>query len=1402
MRFFLLLSLVFCFGLRMNAQTASETEGCIPLTVTFTPPGGVSTYFWDFDNGVTSTNETPSTTYSQAGTFTVSFSETEGGPVLGTITINTFEKPTVAFVADTTFGCVPFDVVFTNNSQIPDGLTVNNYNWSFGDGNSSNLENPAHTYQDPGVFTVSLSANMNLPSCNVTTIESGLIEVSPGPDASFVTDPNPASACVPPLNVGITNETTSEEPVVSYEWDFGNGNNFTGTNPPSQVYQSDGNFPITLVVTDQIGCVDSVTQIVSIGEPLASFSLPDTVCLDQRYGIVNNGDVGIFNWTFDPTIEATFPNGNNAFPFVRFREAGPHDISLSVTTADGSCTGDTTITIFVDDPDPSFVSDPNYSCVQPFDISFEATSPDAVQWDWFFYDATTATGQTSMVTYIDTDSTIYSKNGRIDIPTTLVVTNPSGCRDTLVRLDTIYEPNALFMPDVIDGCAPLTVTFADSSDSREEIILWEFDYGDGTTDTFTNDDDHTHTYTEPGLYETVLTITNEAGCMDTSYVLEIEVGAPLDISFNGPGPLEICPGDTVLLESMIDPDDLENVDAWHFETDNGRSFHCFQEDALEWIFETETGAFDVNLTVEYNGCQNTITAEDYITVKGPIARIDYEIQCESPYDVIFRDSSYGATSVSWDFGDTTTSTMSELIHTYDDRGDYTVVLTAENASSGCPASTDTALVCVREIIADFELDSILCVGIPYNLIGDNSQDVDNDCWKGYEWSFDISGRPITTEKDTIPFFFNNSGDEVIQLVVEDINGCMDTTTIEATVYEVDANFEQDDDRICTNGTVPVNFTDLTEADTTIASWEWSFGSDEQNPSHIFTDNLGAGDSIIVTLNVQDVLGCPGTAMNTIYIYEPFSTIFTLPAGSDPNLCIGESLSFQGVDFTAEGSFLNFEWDFANGDMATGTPVSTTFNEAGQFNVVMTFTEDATGCTGQDSIAVTVQDFPEAAISFAQENDPIICGPTQIVFEGEDNTDDLSIFSWTGPENQTSFQINPQFGMPIGEHVIQLITSTVLAGCADTTSIDVTIVGPQGELVVSDSIICDGETITLSAENLVDVSSFEWDFGDGSTAVQDQTPVDHTYNVPATDTLEVTLTLTGDVESCVTPLTQDIYVTRVIADYTTDDGLFDYCSGIDIIFDNTSVDATVFDWDFGDGNTSMNANPTISYDTEGSYDVTLIARDPVSGCEDQITQTLTINDIPLFGYELDTICKRDTFQLMVDDDIIDLTPEELAQYTFQWSADFPSGTPFDSDTLAEPKIVATTDDDIDLSVIITDPDGCVGTLPITVPLFPLEDCIEIAVPNVFSPNGDGTNDFFNYVTNGIPEDGDITVLDLKIFNRWGQLVYDNNDPLNGWDGMYNGDPAPSDVYIYKMLLRVGTENRDVTFESTGDITLLR
>lgn len=85
-----------------------------------------------------------------------------------------------------------------------------------------------------------------------------------------------------------------------------------------------------------------------------------------------------------------------------------------------------------------------------------------------------------------------------------------------------------------------------------------------------------------------------------------------------------------------------------------------------------------------------------------------------------------------------------------------------------------------------------------------------------------------------------------------------------------------------------------------------------------------------------------------------------------------------------------------------------------------------------------------------------------------------------------------------------------------------------------------------------------------------------------------------------------------------------------------------------------------------------------------------------------------------------------------------------------------------------------------------------VPNAFTPNGDGINETFN------PKGQSITTFNMKIFNRWGEMLYETNDMLKGWDGTYNGEMSQQDVYIYKIKARGEIAG---LIEQDGTVTLI-
>lgn len=1430
------------------SQTASVTEGCAPLEVQFTPPAGQPSFFWTFQTGATSTLESPTNIFINPGTYEVEFRNVQDGPVIGTVTIQVYPEPVIELLTDTTEGCTPLLINFTADIDLASGLVVNEYEWVFGDGQTgSSAADVSHTYTDAGNFSPSLGIETNIESCNTTAIFTDLISVSTVEGVNFVTSPFPAESCEPPLEVTFFNFT--EDLGYTFEWNLGDGTTFNGYTPPAHTYDELGTFEVTLTVTDSNQCSGQISRLVEIGGPLADFIIPDTVCIMDSVVVFNISDEGLYHWETIPSTHYFYRPFTFEEGFL-FTEAGFQDITLTVTLPDSSCFSTVTKTIYVDDPDPSFESDPSYSCMAPLTVNYTPLSPDAVAWEWVLPDGSETTDQfpTADLEYPDEDP--FSEYGLKLYYTQLVVTNPSGCRDTLLTIDTLFRPDALFMPDVINGCAPLTVAFSDSSSSHEDIMNWYYDFGDGISVTLENSGDVLHLYEEPGSYDVQMSIVNEAGCVDTSYVVTIEVGGPIDIDFDA-DLTEICPGDTVQFNSLFDSED---IDAWHFETDDGRSFHCYGEEDLAWPFTTETGVYDVTLTVEYNGCYSTITKEDFITVNGPIARIDYEIDCDDPLEVMFRDSSYDATSVFWEFGDGQGSNNSFVDHEYFETGDYTVILTAFNENTGCAPSSDTAVVCVRNLQAAFTTDKDkYCLGVPMMLDASSSVDVNAHCGEGYTWFFENSSRPIITDTSYLEIPSQVPEEETIILVTTDINGCRDTVEHTVDVFNVTADFSFDDNTICAGSDFPTAFTDLSTGDTTIVSWEWTFGdgtsSGDQNPTHIFGNPVFSDSSYLVTLLVDDILGCEGSITYELDFYQPVSEIFTFPG--TPNICVGEEVDFTATDFTQQGSSLSYNWDFGNMQTSSNQSATITYNESGIYFVNLQFEEISSGCEGTANTLVNVQSYPEADFTTSVDGQGIICYPENIIFSDNSETEHPLSYFWDFGNDQNAVGANPAASFGKGTFTIVMIASTA-NGCTDTTSQQITLVGPEGDFFMDNNVICVGESITFQLIDTVDVSSYTWNFGDGSQE-SNVDPVTHAYEFtpPGGETV-ATLVLEGQDGACTYAVESPVFIRDPQADFLVNgiDELV-FCDG-DVNFTNTSSGADSFFWTFDNGQNSNDTDPFVTFNP-GEYDVTLIATDSQAGCSDTLTKQIILGNLPDVVMVEDTLCPGGTTILTIADPI--------ENGTYIWSP----GSFFE-DPFAETQEVML-DETMTFNVIVRDSTGCEGSddgvisviqplpwmdidtslcpsvtydpvipdndgfhiynwSPSPPPFSPetstefvltindilncnseqftygvsvFEGDSEYLIPNVFSPNGDEINDEFKAFYNEDFAD-QVEIIDFWVYNRWGQKVYHGSGPNAVWDGTYKGEPAQADMYIYKLQILLVCEGREVT--EYGEVTLLR
>ncbi len=1405
----------------LQAQTASITSGCAPLSVDFTGPGGLSDYFWDFQNGANSGETNPSAIFTDNGVYEVSLREGNGGPLIGTVTITVFARPELNFEVDTTAGCAPLSLSFNDASTIDGGITVTSYSWAFGDGGAAGGANPNYTYNNPGIYDVSLSIVTNQEGCNQTAVFEDVISVGGIQGLNFITNPNPAIVCDPPLTVFFANFTPVDG--ITFSWDFDNGNTFDGPNPPPEVYTESGQYEVTLTAMDDFGCTRTRTRPITVLSTELTSAVPDTVCLDEFIFYEDFVTADSVEWTWPAS--AIVGEDIAMQPFVIFTEPGPQQVGIrTLTETPILCVLDTTITIYVDQVLAEITADPTYTCENDITIDFGATSATNATFRWEYADGEGDTGPMVTHTYTYVDTLVYSMNGLNQYITTLIGTNPSGCMDTFFRADTIYAPNALFMPDVVNGCAPLTVTFSDSTASFEPVVSYTYEYGDGNSATFFNDDDHSYTFSDPGTYEVVLRIENDAGCRDTSYARVIEVGEPLDFTFTYDESI-LCVDDTIRY-TVNDPP--PEVDWYQFE----------EPDTLYAI---------------YNGCLSLSVNPDII-IEGPDVELSYEIDCEDPYRVNFTSEVFDATGVMWEFGDGATSTDLNPSHEYSVTGDFWVKVTALNSGTSCPPQVDSTLICIRDLSASFNMPERVCSGQMVDLDASTTVDVNGEfCAYGFTWFFENSSRPIMGNDTILPFTFTVPGQEIVTLVAKDINGCTDTISNVIDIYSITPDIEADDTFICSPATV--NFTDLTISDTTLVSWSWEFGDGATDDTPLQTthtyNNLPGNADIPVILTVEDAAGCQAVDTLLLQTYVPQSSII---ADVTPlNVCVGETINFSATQFTEGGSSLTFSWDFGN-EVVTGQTTSQTYPVAGSFPLTLSYFEVATGCPGTTVATVNVQDFPVAAFSSPVDDDEIICAPSQISFVNESTAGGSLNFSWDFGNGSFSNAPNPLATFQRGVYTVQLIASTSF-GCRDTISQEYELVGPVGDFTFAPDAICQGESVTFELLDTMDVSSFSWDLGDG-TVISDVNPLTHVYeNVPVLGNRPVVLTLRGADDACEIAITQDLLIRNVRADFSLGDNTDSLLCAGQYTLNNESVGADAFSWVLADGSSSDAFEPMFTIEP-GTYSITLAVEDETVGCTDTLTQTFTFSiptGIDAIG---ETICPGDTAQLRINGvednwsflwdpspDIIspptfrtvDVIPEMTSTY-FVTITDTIGCTVTDSATIVviqpyawedieatacpgeqllidrpdpdsnfvvswspaePPRFVGT--DDIDVTVQISDINGCFDDI-YTFFVESLSD--SIIVPNIFSPNGDGQNDEFRiYSQIDLSRTDLIQVEEFSVYNRWGQKVFSGSGADAIWDGRYNGKAAPSDVYIYRIVVDVPA-CQGTAQEFSGQVTLIR
>ncbi|MDX2135426.1 MAG: PKD domain-containing protein [Saprospiraceae bacterium] len=359
-------------------------------------------------------------------------------------------------------------------------------------------------------------------------------------------------------------------------------------------------------------------------------------------------------------------------------------------------------------------------------------------------------------------------------------------------------------------------------------------------------------------------------------------------------------------------------------------------------------------------------------------------------------------------------------------------------------------------------------------------------------------------------------------------------------------------------------------------------------------------------------------------------------------------------------------------------------------------------------------------------------------------------------------------------------------CNDTAFIEVDVFPPVNAdfSFTYDTCIAGPVNFTDLSSGIAGIRDWAWDFGVPGGVSVEQNPA-YRYAIPGNHPVRLRVT---DNNICSDVSTQTINWFPVPPLIILKPSSFIGCIPTEIFFDNlsTPIDSTYqIIWDFGDGTVQNGPiSPTHTYTVPGVYTVRVEITSPI-GCftSDDFSNLIRAEPSPTAGftYVPDTLLSNFNRTLQFIDKSLDAN---------RWFWDFGG---YDTSVEQNPSFTFPDTGAVCVTQIVTHPQGCKDSLT---RCFDIRPEVRWHMPNAFTPNGDGTNDTF--FGKGFMEGA--TGFVMTIWNRWGELVFETNNPDEGWNGRYmnTGGMSPQGVYVYLVTFK---GPRQEPFEFKGFVTLL-
>lgn len=1021
-------------------------------------------------------------TFTTAGSYTIPITiysaNTEGcGNVEDKEFTLTVSDPPTANFTFTPPGCVAEQVQFHDATV----TTKPNYHWYWdfddpgsGANNTSNLQDPVHLFSTAGPHNVRFSS-ITTPGCLSDTLQKTVI-VPANPSAAIIVNNN--SACQNSTSPGIS--IIGAGGVIPYIFSY----NINGG--PSIDKVSDGTGGA--IINVPTGTVGSFTYTLTN----VKNSAPGTICTTNLTGqavtvnvvplptgTISGGTAVCQNGTA-PTITITGANGTAPynFEYTINNGSGPGTTQTIVSNAAGIAT----ITAPV-----ATAGSVTYTLTG---VSYG--SPAAC--------VNLITGQAALVTVNP-------------LPTATISGDAELCLNATA-------PNVVFTG--AGGTAPYIFSYTINSGSGPGAVLTATSTGNTASVSVPAGTAGTYIYTLTGVKESSATSCQQVATGTAT----VKVNPKPTASFTAAGPY--CKDKTVTFNPAGSVSS-GSITSWVWDYGDGTGSHTLTTNAPFTVTYTTTGVKTATLkTISDKSCESIVATQTFTVSAGPSAGFIVPQVCLLDPFAQFTDTSKveapnTITTWAWNFGDPSatpgnpnTSSVPNATHTYSAVGPYTVGLTVTTAAGCSDFIQHTLVINGGNPVSDFTVNSASTCAIDTTIVT-NKSTIGSGSITRLEIYWDLANNPALFVTDNSPLLNSTykhgyptlTTDQNYTIRVRAYSGgvCFSDKDMVITVWATPhVVFSAIPDVCLNNG--PVQLTQGTETGGVAGTGVYS-GTGVSSTGLFNPITAGAG-TFTLKYKYTSAFGCVDSASQTIIVLAAPAAVF---AAGTPS-CAQNAVTFTQNSTSAAGSLAQWIWNFGGADEVhtDGNPVTHTFATAGTYPVTLTVVT-AGGCKStvtSQNVVVNANPVPAFGIGA-----PACLPAATISFTNTTPNISDNTYTWyfqypaLTPSSTSIASAQYTYTAP-GPYTVRLAATNVLTGCTGT--VDQTVnnihLAPVASFTFSKASICTDQSVavigTASTGGDGSVTSYTWNYGDGSATVTGATPAAHTYSVPKT--YDVTLTV--------------------------------------------------------------------------------------------------------------------------------------------------------------------------------------------------------------------------------------------------------------------------------------------------------